>query len=87
MPTAVVESIERRRPFIGAGDARRGGKKAQEEARSHGKKERERTVACELQRRVEEAQSLVREAQHRRDVSPAPLSPLRQSYDASFLCQ
>jgi hypothetical protein len=48
MPAAVVASIERRRPFIGAGDARRGGKKAQEEARSRGKKERERAVACEL---------------------------------------
>jgi hypothetical protein len=47
MPTAMVATIEWRRPFIGANDARRGGKKAREEARSRGKKERKRAVKCE----------------------------------------
>jgi ribosomal protein S7 len=60
MPVAVVASIERRRPFIGASDARRGGKKEQQHA-----------LECERRRRMEEAQRRVGEAQRRRDVSPA----------------
>jgi hypothetical protein len=38
MQAAVVATIEWRRPFVGADDARRGGKKAREEARSCGKR-------------------------------------------------
>jgi hypothetical protein len=38
MSTAVVATIERRRPFIDDDVARRGGKKAREEARSCGKR-------------------------------------------------
>jgi hypothetical protein len=34
MPTAVVASIEWRRPFISIGDARRAGKKSREDAKS-----------------------------------------------------
>jgi hypothetical protein len=44
MPTFVVATIERRRPFIDIGIERRGGKKAREEARNRGKKVWERAV-------------------------------------------
>jgi hypothetical protein len=79
MPAAVVATIEWGRPFIDANVARRGGKKAREEARGGEKKERERDVACERRRHVEVSQ-------RRRDDSPAPSSPLRQNCDASFMC-
>jgi hypothetical protein len=76
VPAVVVAAIEQGEgDFIDTGV----GKKVREEARSGGKKARERAMACERRRRVEVAQ-------HRRDVSPAPLSPLRQSCYASVVC-
>jgi hypothetical protein len=80
MPSAVVASIERRRPFIGGDDMIRGRKKAREDRA--GARGGVRTAAT----RARGAETCLGGTAPT-DISPATPSPLRQSYAASFVCQ